>query len=82
MKRDLTAAQFSYACQREGFRSEGMFGYYVALPGTSVRVSAWNAGARRRDQLNYLRRELARVQREQAAEQAANLAMAYHAVRP
>lgn len=56
-KRDLTQAQFDYACQREGYVKSGVLGYYsLPAPHQNTSVSIWNAGKRRRDQLNYLRR--------------------------
>lgn len=55
-KRDLTQAQFDEQCKAEGFRAEGFLGYYDLGVG-GLRVSAWNAGTRRRDRIAYLRRE-------------------------
>ena len=50
--RDLTTKQFDKACQRHGFTTDGVMGYY-RLPG-GVYVSCWNAGANRRARLAYL----------------------------
>lgn len=59
MKRDLSRAQFEAKAAKEGFEGHGIMGYYkLPIPGHHICVSVWNAGERRRDQLNYLRREL------------------------
>jgi hypothetical protein len=79
LKRDLSSAQFWAACNREGFKPQGFMGYF-SLPGTAACVSICNAGRRRRDQLNYLRRELQAMLRKDAADEAAALAMRYHPV--
>lgn len=56
MKRDLTAEQFHYRATKLGFKPGGFMGYWQ-LPNSTLSVSVWNAGTRRRDQLRYLLRE-------------------------
>ncbi len=58
MARDLTQKQFDEACERHGFRSVGVMGYFQVTP--SVSVSAYNAGTNRRAQLAYLIKQQAK----------------------
>jgi hypothetical protein len=69
MKRDLTKEQFVYRAKKLGFTPEGFWGYWKLSDGRTA-VSVLNAGVRRRDQLNYLKREDRRI-REQSMEAAA-----------
>lgn len=59
-KRDLTAAQFEHRARKLGCTPEGFLGYWK-LPDRSTCVSVLNAGRRRRDQLNYLRRKIRKL---------------------
>ena len=52
MTRDMTKVQFRAACERYGFRPQGVLGYYDVGHGTSV--SVFNAGDNRRARLAYL----------------------------
>jgi hypothetical protein len=57
-QRDLTQRQFNEACERYGFKSEGIMGYYRLPVKTHTCVSVWNAGDKRRAQLAYLIQEM------------------------
>lgn len=63
MPRDLTQAQFDAECRRYGFERVGYLGYYRVPGERRVCVSVWNAGPRRRTQLAYLLKCLAKEER-------------------
>lgn len=68
-KRDLTKDQFEYRARKLGCTKAGFMGYWE-LPESKTSVSVWNAGSRRRDQLNYLKREIRRHAPKPAVAQA------------
>lgn len=66
MKRDLTLDQFNYRAKKLGFTPEGFWGYWKLSDGRTS-VSVLNAGARRRDQLNYLKHEDRKIREQMRA---------------
>lgn len=59
--RDMTERQFREACERRGFVTHGIMGYYT-LGDTGVQVSVLNAGTtNRRACLAYLIRQHDRI---------------------
>jgi hypothetical protein len=66
MRKDMTQAEFDTACERRSFVPQPFGGYYK-LGESTTRVSIYNAGPTRREQLAYLIREQSLLDRKAIA---------------